>query len=200
MDEELNPTQKAITGPAEVLTGPGLAVKGGELRWYIAECRPTKEKVIRTMLEKAHYEVFVASRIEEKRYANRTRHTKETVLIPGKVFIRTTEVSLMPILLGYSSVWRFMMNGATSQRTYAYVPDKEMQQLQYILGKASNPVHLTTDSLAVDQEVRVMRGALEGLEGWYYKAGHASYIVIKVLMGTNHYVYTEVPLEDIQPL
>ena len=45
-----------------------------------------------------------------------------------------------------------------------------------------------------------MRGALSGLEGWYYKEGHSSYVVIKVTMGTNHYVYTEVPLEDIQSL
>ena len=45
-----------------------------------------------------------------------------------------------------------------------------------------------------------MRGALEGLEGGFHKEGHASYIVIKVSMGSSHYVYTEVPIEDIQPL
>ena len=75
-----------------------------------------------------------------------------------------------------------------------------MQQLQYILGKAKNPVQITTENLKIGQQVRVMRGALEGLEGGYLKEGHTSYIVIKVSMGTNHFVYTEVPLEDIQPL
>jgi len=46
--------------------------------------------------------------------------------------------------------------------------------------------------------VKVMRGPLAGLEGWYYKEGHSSYIVIRLTMGTSHYVYTEVSLEDIQ--
>ena len=200
MDEELKTPQKATSSPANMLTGSGFAVQSGDLRWYIAECKPTKEKVIRTMLTKADYEVFVASRLEEKIYANRTRHIKETILIPGKVFVRTTESNLLPIMLEYASVWRFMLNRTAERRTYAYVSENEMQQLQYILGKADNPVHITVEDLKTDQPIRVMRGALAGLDGWYYKAGHTSYIVIKVSMGTNHYVYTEVPLEDIQLL
>lgn len=200
MNEELKTTQDTSKSPANMLTGSGFAVDNDKERWYVAECKPTKEKVIRTMLTKAYYEVFIASRIEEKVYANRTRHTKETILIPGKVFVRTKEENLMPIMLAYSSVWRFMLNRSSEKRTYAFVPENEMQLLQFVLGKASNPVHMTLDCLKVNQQVRVMRGPLAGLEGWYYKAGHISYVVIKVSMGINHYVYTEVPLEDIQPL
>jgi transcription antitermination factor NusG len=183
-----------------MLTASGFAVGNGEVRWYIAECKPTKEKLVRTMLQKANYEVYVASRMVERIYANRTRHTKEAVLISGKVFVRTTEDQLMPIMLGYSSVWRFMMNRAAQGRSYAFVSDQEMQQLQYILGKATNPVHITVDSLQVNQRIKVMRGALAGLEGWYYKEGHASYVVIKFSMGISHYVFTEIPIEDIQLL
>ena len=186
--------------PGDMLTASGFAVGNGEVRWYIAECKPTKEKLVRTMLQKANYEVYVASRMVERIYANRTRHTKEAVLISGKVFVRTTEDQLMPIMLGYSSVWRFMMNRAAQGRSYAFVSDQEMQQLQYILGKATNPVHITADSLQVNQRIKVMRGALAGLEGWYYKEGHASYVVIKFSMGISHYVFTEIPIEDIQLL
>jgi hypothetical protein len=152
------------------------------------------------MLTKADYNVYVASRTEEKVDKSRNRYKKETVVIPGKVFVRTEESKLMGILLGYSSVHRFMMNRSTKVRTYAFVPEDEMQQLQYVLGKAENPVLITAESLKIDQKVQVMRGALAGLNGWYYKKGHTSYIVIKVTMGTNHYVYTEIPIEDIRPL
>jgi transcription antitermination factor NusG len=200
MDEELNTPQESEMSPADMLTGSGFAVGNDGVRWYIAECKPTKEGTIRTMLKNAKYEVFVASRTEEKIYANRTHHTKETILIPGKVFVHTTEKNLMPIMLGYSSVWRFMMNRLSKERSYAFVPENEMRQMQYVLGRANNPVLITAESLKVDQKVKVMRGALEGLEGWFMKQGHTSYVVIKVTMGTNHYVYTEVPLEDIQPL
>ena len=197
---EMQNFQDTPQRPGDMLTASGFAVGNGEVRWYIAECKPTKEKLVRTMLKKANYEVYVASRVEEKVYANRTRHTKEAVLISGKVFVRTTEDQLMPIMLGYSSVWRFMMNRAAQGRSYAFVSDQEMQQLQYILGKATNPVHITVDSLQVNQRIKVMRGALAGLEGWYYKEGHTSYVVIKFSMGISHYVFTEIPIEDIQLL
>lgn len=197
---EMQNFQDTPQRPGDMLTASGFAVGNGEVRWYIAECKPTKEKLVRTMLQKANYEVYVASRMVERIYANRTRHTKEAVLISGKVFVRTTEDQLMPIMLGYSSVWRFMMNRAAQGRSYAFVSDQEMQQLQYILGKATNPVHITVDSLQVNQRIKVMRGALAGLEGWYYKEGHASYVVIKFSMGISHYVFTEIPIDDIQLL
>jgi transcription antitermination factor NusG len=200
MAKDVEATKNAAVSPAELHKGSGLAVDNGKSRWYIAECKATKERTIRTMLTKADFEVFVASRIEEKVYKSRNRYQKETIVIPGKVFVHTEETELMRIMLGYPSVYRFMLNRTTKDRIYAYVPDHEMQQLQYILGNAENPVHITAASLKVDQPVRVMRGALAGVEGWYYKEGHTSYIVIRVTMGTNHFVYTEVALEDIQPL
>ena len=180
--------------------GSGVAVGSAPVRWYIAECKPTKEGTIRTMLTNAHYEVYVASRVEEKVYKSRNRRMIEKIVIPGKVFVRTDATQLMPIMLGYSSVHRFMINRLSEGRSYAFVPDDQMQQLQYMLGNASNPVHLTAADLKLNQKVKVMRGTLSGLEGWYYKEGHTSYIVVKMGMGSSHYVYTEIPLEDIQPV
>ena len=106
----------------------------------------------------------------------------------------------MTIMLGYSSVHRFMINRLSEGRSYAVVPDYQMQQLQYMLDSASNPVHMTAADLKLNQKVKVMRGALAGLEGWYLKEGKTSYIVIKMEMGERQYIYTEIPLEDIQPI
>ena len=189
-----------MTRPADLHKGSGVAVDNASVRWYIAECKPTKERTIRTMLTNAHYEVYVASKEEEVVYKSRNRRKKETIVIPGKVFVRTDQTRLMEILLGYSSVHRFMINRSSEARSYAYVPDDQMQQLQYMLGHAENPVLLTADHLQLDQRVKVMRGALAGLEGWYFKQGNTTNIVIKMEMGSNHYIYTEVPIEDIQPL
>lgn len=198
-EKEGTPTD-ACMSPAVLHKDSGFAVSDAEVRWFIAECKPTKEGTIRTMLQNAGYEAYLASRSEVKVYKSRNRRTKETIMIPGKVFVHTEQKKLMAIMLAYSSVWRFMIDRTTKDRQYAIVPDDEMQRLQYMLGKADNPVLITTDSLKVDQKVKVMRGALAGLDGWYYKKGHASYVVIKVTMGASHYVYTEVPLEDISPL
>ena len=200
MAEKEGSTADACLSPVVLHKDSGFAVSDANARWFIAECKPTKEGTIRTMLQNAGYEVYVASRTEVKVYKSRNRRIKETVMIPGKVFVRTDEPKLMGILLAYSSVWRFMLDRTARNRRYAFVPDGEMQQLQYMLGNADNPVLVTADSLKVDQKVKVMRGALAGLEGWFHKEGHTSFVVIKVTMGPNHYVYTEVPIEDIKPL
>ena len=193
-------TASASMSPNVMHKGSGFAVSDTNAKWFIAECKPTKEKSVRTLLQDAGYEVYVASRSEMVVYKSRNRRIKETVMIPGKVFVRTEESKLMSIMLDYSSVWRFMLDRTAKDRKFAFVPDGEMQQLQYMLGNAENPVLITADSLKVNQKVKVMRGALAGLEGLFYKEGHASFIVIKVTMGTSHYVYTEVPIEDIKPV
>ena len=201
MEQDHHSSANADVSQAGMHKGSGIALGSSDVKWYIAECKPTKEGIIRTMLTKAHYEVYVASRMEEKVYKSRNRRMTEKIVIPGKVFVHTEEKKLMDIMLGYSSVHRFMLNRMSGVgRVYATVPDDQMQQLQYMLGSASNPVHMTAADLKLNQKIRVMRGSMEGLEGWYYKEGHTSYIVVKMEMGSNHYVYTEIPLEDIQPI
>ena len=181
-------------------TDCGFAVSDTNMRWFIAECKPTKEKTVRTLLQNAGYEVYLASQSETVVYKSRNRRVKERILIPGKVFVHTEEQKLMEIMLAFSSVWRFMIDRTKKDRRFAFVPDDDMQILKYMLGSADNPVHITADSLKDGQKVKVMRGALAGLEGWFYKEGHTSFIVIKVTMGSCHYVYTEVPIDDIKPL
>lgn len=193
-------TAPAYMSPNALHTDCGFAVSGTKMRWFIAECKPTKEKTVRTLLQDAGYEVYLASHSEIVVYKSRNRRVKETILIPGKVFVHTEEPKLMEIMLSFSSVWRFMLDRTAKDRKFAFVSDDDMQNLKYMLGSANNPVLITADSLKVGQKVKVMRGALTGLEGWFYKEGHASYVVIKVTMGSCHYVYTEVPIDDIKPL
>ena len=174
-------------------------------KWYIAECKPTKERTLRTLLEKAHYEVYVASQKETKVYASRNRREVEKIVIPGKLFIRTTEAALWDILLAYSSIHRFMINRLASdkekgKRVYAYVPDDQMQQLQYVLNNAEKPVMTTTRALSLGQQVEVTRGPLIGLKGELATIENATYVVLKMEMGERHYIFTEISITDIRPL
>ena len=200
MADTTGSTANASMSPNVLHTDCGIAVSGTNMRWFIAECKPTKEKAVRTLLQNTGYEVYLASQSETVVYKCRNRRVKEKIVIPGKVFVHTKESDLMSIMLAFSSVWRFMLDRTTKDRRFAFVSDDDMQNLQYMLGSAANPVLITADKLKVGQKVKVMRGALAGLEGWFYREAHTSFVVIKVTMGTNHYVYTEVPIEDITPL
>ena len=175
------------------------------LKWYIAECKPTKERTLRTQLERANYEVYVASQTETKVYASRNRRDVEKIVIPGKIFIRTTEAALWDILLAHSSIHRFMINRLASdkekgKRVYAFVPDDEMQQLRYVLNNAAKPVMTTTQTLSLGQQIEVMRGPLIGLKGELATIENATYVVLKMEMGVRHYIFTEISVHDIRPL
>lgn len=195
-------SENAKMSPADLHKDSGVAIS--EAKWYIAECKPTRERTIRAALEKMNIEAYVASQLETHVYKSRNKRKVEKVVIPGKVFVRTQENMLMRILLDFSSIYRFMLNRAATNengfRPYAVVPENQMAQLQYMLGNASNPVYLTADDLKVDQRVKVMRGPLAGFEANFMKRGHESYIVLKVEMGMSHYAITEMPIEDVQPV
>ena len=203
MIQEVSVSDNVNESPGDVHKGSGFAV--GNAKWYIAECKATKERTVRAMLQKAGYETYIASQVETHVYKSRNRREVEKILLPSKVFVRTEKKNLMPILLAYSAVYRFLMDKAAKAdehglQPFAYVPENQMQQLQYVLGKAKNPVTFTADDLTLDQKVKVMRGPLAGVEGCFYQKGPTSYIVIKVEMGSSHYAYTEVPVEDVQPV
>lgn len=196
-------SENAIKSPTIVHKGSGFAVE--KAKWYIAECKETRERILRTMLQKAGYEAYVASQVEIHTYKSRNRRKVEKILLPRRVFIRTEIDKLMVLMQGYPSLHRFLLNKAASHNEYgnhpfAFVPEDQMRQLQYVLGQAENPVYFTADDLRLNQKIRVMRGVLEGVEGWFWQKGSASYIVIKVEMGSSNYAYTEVPVEDVQPV
>lgn len=175
-----------------------------ELKWYIGECRPTRERTIRKSLEK-RYEVYVASLKETKVYASRNRRVVEKIMIPGKIFIRTTEDHLWEILLEFPGIYRFMINRAASdkergKRVFAHVRDEEMRQLRYVLDNAPNPVTVTTEQLSLGQEIEITRGPLIGLRGELARIENTSYIVLKMEMGERHYVLTEISVQDIRPI
>ena len=175
-----------------------------EKRWYVGECKPTKERTIRKSLEK-RYDVYVASMKETKVYTSRNRREVEKIVIPGKIFVRTTEDNLWNILLENSSIYRFMINRAASdrkkgKRVFAYVRDAEMQQLRYVLNNAPNPVMITTQDLSLGQQIEIMRGPLIGLKGELARIENATYIVLKMEMGERNYVLTEISVQDIRPI
>lgn len=164
-------------------------------KWYIAECKPTRERTLRGSLERGGYVCYVASQKETKVYASRNRREVEKIMIPGKIFIRTTEDELWDILLAHSGIYRFMINKASSdrekgKRVYANVPDAEMQQLQYVLNNAPNPVMITTRELSLGQQIEVMCGPLIGLKGELARIENATYIVLRMEMGERNYVLT----------
>ena len=200
MAEESNTSMIARESQADEHKGSGFAVPN--VQWYIAECKPTRERTIREMLKKVGYEAFVVSQKEKHRYKSGNIRIVEHVILPGKVFVHTEGTNLVNIMTSFSSVYRFQINRAAAMDKYgnkpfAVVPEPDMERLMEMLEKSENPVVITDVKLKLDQEVRVVRGPLAGFEGRFYHEGPATYIVIKIALGSNHYACTEVSINDI---
>lgn len=203
MAQEKNISENACESPVNDHKDSGFAVSNAQ--WYIAECKPTRERTIREMLKKVGYEVYVASQTEKHRYKSGNTRTVEHIILPGKVFVRTEEANLVSIMTSFSSVYRFQLNRAAAadkygNKPFAFVPTADMNRLMDFLQKSEKPVIITDVKLKLDQEVKVISGPLAGFEGRFYREGAATYIVIKVSMGRNHYAYTEVSVGDIMPV
>ena len=201
MAQENNASETATESQAEEHKGSGVAVPSA--RWYIAECKPTRERTIREMLRKVGYEVYVASQRERHRYQSGNVRIVEHVVLTGRIFVRTEETTLYDILTTFSSVYRFQINraampGKFGHKPFAFVPESDMERLKTMLEKSEKPVVITDANLQLDQAVMVVNGPLSGFNGFFLRKGTSTYIVIKVAIGTNHYAYTEVSVHDIE--
>ena len=200
MADVSNTSKFAKESQAAEHKGSGFAVP--DAQWYIAECKPTRERTVRETLKKAGYEAYVVSQKENHRYKSGNTRVVEHVILPGKVFVHTEKTGLVNIMTSFSSVYRFQINRAAAldkygNKPFAVVPEPDMERLMEMLEKSEKPVVITDASLRLDQEVRVVRGPLAGFEGRFYREGPAAYVVIKVALGTSHYAYTEVSVNDI---
>lgn len=201
MAQEKNIPENACESPVNDHKGSSFAVSSAQ--WYIAECKPTRERTIREMLKKAGYEAYVASQKEKHRYKSGNIRIVEHVILSGRVFVNIEKTSLVDIMTTFSSIYRFQINRAAGvdkcgNKPFAFVPKGDMDRLQRMLDGSANPVIITDMHLALDQEVKVVSGPLKGLEGRFYRKGSTTYIVIKVAMGSNYYAYAELSAEDVK--
>ena len=203
MAKEENLLQNKPKRSVDTHKTPALGVSGPH--WFVAEVKPTMERKVRDLLMSQHYEAYFPSQVNTKVYKNYTRHTSERPVIPGVVFVRIAEDQVRLVAALSTSIYRFMPNRAllrdgNGALRFAFISEDEMKQLKYICGQAENPVLFSDEPLKVGQRVRVMRGPLAGVEGFFMESANSTCIVVKVSIGRYSSVRTEVSKDDVQPV
>ena len=79
-----NKSNEAIESQSEVHKDSGLAV--GEAKWYIAECKPTRERTLCTMLQKAEN-----SNVSAKNRWHRVTFLGKMYTFVGEIFLFSRE-------------------------------------------------------------------------------------------------------------
>lgn len=181
------------------------AVGVPDRQWFVAEVKPTRERTVRDQLLSQGHEAYVPCQVSVRVYKNYTRHTSETPVIPGLVFVRLEPEAIPQVAAGCQAIYRFMPNRALSRDVggrlrFATISEKEMQQLKYVCGQAENPILFSDTPLRVGQPIRVMRGPLSGVEGLFMEEGNSTFIVVRLSLGRYSAIRTEVARCDVQPV
>lgn len=147
--------------------------------WYAIRVRLFHELKLRDNLQKMGIECFVPTRREIRVWHDR-RVIKDRVLSPQLIFVRTTEQERIEVL-GLSSVLFCMC--VPGKSVPARIPDKQMEDFIFFVKNAdANQVTFSEEPIKEGDKVRIIEGALTGLEGVvaYVKGKH--YFAIKVDM------------------
>ena len=174
-----------------------------ERKWLVAVVRTNYEEVCRQQLEEKGYEAYVACQKETKVYRNRHRREVTRVIIGRMVFIRINEIERLQILKDFPIIKCFLTNKAAQanefgRHPFAVIPDKQMENLQFMLYNANSPVSFTAEPLRKGDHIRVVRGALAGFEGQFVRKGKTAYLVVNLnALGS---AMVNVPLEDVEKI
>ena len=112
------------------------------------------------------------------------RHTRgqrlyERPLIPGMIFLRTTKQQACELTNDYGLQVRYLIDPAS--RTLLVVPDKQMEDFRRVLDLGEEDSLCGGVSLALGDYVRVVKGALRGVEGRILEFKGRVYVVVELL-------------------
>ena len=130
-------------------------------RWIAAQVKICMEKKIGGWMKKLGIETYVPTQTEIHQWSDRKKKV-ERVVIPMVVFVRVDEMTERELRM-HSFIRKFLTY--PGQTAVAVIPDKQIDCLKLMLKQADAPVKLMPENLQVGDRVRIVRGALKGLEG-----------------------------------
>jgi transcription termination/antitermination protein NusG len=164
-----------------------------EPSWYAVSTRSRQEKVAASMLENLAIVHFLPLFNEERRWSDR----KQMVTLPlfaGYVFVKITIAPELQLrVLKVPGIVDFVGN----RKVPLAIPESDIESVRAVVtrGVACSP----HPSLKAGCRVRVVRGALTGVEGTLIRSGAESKLVICVEM-IQRSVSVSVAVSDVEPV
>ena len=144
--------------------------------WFAARTRCGAELGVRDRLDRLGTEHFLPVELLRR---SRSRTTYEHPLIPGLIFLRATKKQACALTNEMSLPVRYLIDPAT--HTLLVVPDKQLDDFRRVLDLAEEEGGLMDQPLALGDYVRVVKGALRGVEGRVLELHGIYYVVVELL-------------------
>ena len=163
-------------------------------RWIAALVQMCMEKKVGERLTKLGVENYVPTQTEIRQWSDRKKKV-ERVVIPMVVFVHTDEKTERTLRM--QSFIRKILT-YPGQTTAAVIPDDQINRLKFMLRQSDSPVEMMEQRLQVGDKVHIVRGALRGLEGEFFKNVDKSMVAIHIeALG---YACVSVSVEDIEKI
>lgn len=160
--------EQYITTAKKVDDAEGVLSKKDK-KWFVAIVNNRSEKKCAQALSNMGYEVFVPIQTEDRVWKNGTVKTVECVLIATMVFVFCTEEQRKTDIVKYPLIKHFMVDNTqidkAGKHPIANIPEKQMNIFRKVLEKADEPITIEPVPLYVGDEVKVIKGKLNGIEG-----------------------------------
>lgn len=142
--------------------------------WFVGRTRFGQEVGIRRRLEALGVESFIPTALRENSRGKKV----ERAVVNNLVFLRTTKAEACG-LANYGIIpVRYIVDCAT--RTLMVVPDKQMEDFRKVFDLSTDEGGLIDRPLELGDRVRVIRGALKGVEGHVIELHGRFYVVVSL--------------------
>jgi transcription termination/antitermination protein NusG len=169
----------------------GEYVPSDELSWYALTTRSRHEKLASVTLESLGITHFLPVIDEEHRWSDRKK-VITVPLFPGYLFVQASITSA--IKLSIRKV-RGIIDFVGNRSGPLAVSEKEIESIRMLVSRGAN--YSPHPILAVGERVRVVHGALAGVEGTLIRHGARSRIVVSVEV-IQRAVSINVALSDVE--
>lgn len=151
-------------------------LKSEKTCWFAARTRCGAELRVRDRLERFGTEHFLPV---EQRRRSRMRSCYEHPLIPGLIFLRATKRQACALTNEMGLPVRYLIDPAT--HSLLVVPDKQLEDFRRVLDLSAGEDGLMECPLELGDYVRVVKGALRGVEGRILEFRGQVYVVVELL-------------------
>ena len=135
------------------------SMKKGDYKWHAVYVKSRTEKKSLDDLSRKGIEAYLPLRVLKKQWSDRVKIVEEP-LLRGYLFVRVSYREYVEVLKP-SGVMAFISFG----NELAEIPEKQINDLKLFLEKMNSAVQVTNENVAKGQRVRVVGGALAGIEG-----------------------------------
>lgn len=177
-------------------TDDGGAMLDGR-KWYIAIVQTNCERKVLSALERRGIEAFVPVQRVIKTCQGKQKEVEQVVL-RSRVFVRIyPDSSSRTSIKKTIYVKKFVCYPGTYED--AIIPDSQIRLFQYMLGVLTEKIIFTGD-LKLGSKVRVVRGALCGLEGRICELNMKNHVCVGIHMDILGIACVRVNLNDLEVL